>query len=40
MESNNTWEDDNHNWDIQTSQSEKNLGIATFLDIRDIRPSD
>ena len=32
MESNNTWEDDYHNQDIQTPQSEKNAGIATFLD--------
>ena len=32
MESNNTREDDYHNWDIQTPQSEKNVGIATFLD--------
>ena len=32
MESNNTWEDDYHNRDIQTSQSVKNAGIATFLD--------
>ena len=32
MESNNTLEDDYHNWDIQTPQSEKKVGIATFLD--------
>ena len=25
-------EDDYHNWDIQTPQSGKNVGIATFLD--------
>ena len=32
MESNNTWEDDYHNRDIQTPQSKKNAGMATFLD--------
>ena len=32
MESNNIWENDYHNWHIQTPQSVKNAGIATFLD--------
>ena len=32
MESNNTWEDDYYNRDIQTPPSEKNASMATFLD--------
>ena len=32
MESNNTWEDDYHNRDVQTPQSVKNVAIATFFD--------
>ena len=32
MESNNTWEDDYYNRDIQTPPSKKNASMATFLD--------